>query len=112
MKKYIGNCFKIVGIIIALVLVANIILPLVKKQPDQDYQASLKQTEFTDNKEAKGNVTNERIRCIDENEEALIYRLRMIGSAKKNIVLSTFDLRPDDSGTDIIAHFIMRQEEA
>ena len=103
MKRYIGNCFKIVGIIIALVLVANIILPLVKKQPDQDYEAVLKQTEFTDNKEAKGNATNERIRCIDENEEALIYRLRMIGSAKKNIVLSTFDLRPDDSGTDIIA---------
>ena len=27
----------------------------------------------------------------------------MIGNAKKSIVLSTFDLRPDDSGTKIIA---------
>ena len=27
----------------------------------------------------------------------------MIGNAKKSIMLSTFDLRPDDSGTKIIA---------
>ena len=27
----------------------------------------------------------------------------MIGNAKKSIVLSTFDLRPDDSGMKIIA---------
>ena len=45
----------------------------------------------------------ERIRCIDDNEEALLWRLRMIEAAKKSIVLSTFDLRADDSGTDLLA---------
>ena len=45
----------------------------------------------------------ERIRCIDDNEEALLWRLRMIGKAKNSIVLSTFDLRADDSGTDLLA---------
>ena len=33
----------------------------------------------------------------------LIKEIRMIRNAKKSIVLSTFDLRPDDSGTKIIA---------
>ena len=50
-----------------------------------------------------GKMIAERIRCIDDNEEALLWRLRMIGNAKKSNVLSTFDLRPDDSGTKIIA---------
>ena len=45
----------------------------------------------------------ERIRCIDDNEEALLWRLRMIGTAKESIVLSTFDLRADDNGTKILA---------
>lgn len=103
MKKYIGICFKIIGIIVAVLLIANIILPFVKKEPDPDYEAALKQTEFTGKNESEEQDVSERIRCIDQNEEALIYRLRMIGSAKKSIVLSTFDLRPDDSGTDIIA---------
>ena len=103
MKKYIGICFKIIGIIVAVLLIANIILPFVKKEPDPDYEAALKQTEFTGKNESEEQDVSERIRCIDQNEEALIYRLHMIGSAKESIVLSTFDLRPDDSGTDIIA---------
>ena len=32
-----------------------------------------------------------------------MWRLRMIGAAKKSIVLATFDLRADESGTDLLA---------
>ena len=32
-----------------------------------------------------------------------MWRLRMIEAAKKSIVLSTFDLRADESGTDLLA---------
>ena len=59
---------------------------------------SLRETEFTSETEG-----TERICCIDDNEEALLWRLRMIGTAKESIVLSTFDLRADDNGTKILA---------
>ena len=62
------------------------------------YVESLRKTEFTS--ETAG---VERICCIDDNEEALLWRLRMIGTAKESIVLSTFDLRADDNGTKILA---------
>ena len=68
------------------------------KKPDDKLAETLKQTEFTSDTPG-----SERIRCIDDNEEALLWRLRMIGKAKDSIVLSTFDLRADDSGTDLLA---------
>ena len=33
--------------------------------------------------------TPERILCIDDNKEALIWRLRLIGAAKERIILTT-----------------------
>ena len=68
------------------------------KNPDENYAEKLSRTEFT--AETAG---TERICCIDDNEEALLWRLRMIGTAKKNIVLSTFDLRADENGTKLLA---------
>ena len=109
MKKYIGILVKITGIMLAVILAVNIILTLIKRNPDSAYEKELEQTTFTaeSEKESGGSRTwkknVERIRCIDDNEEALLWRLRMIGNAKKSIVLSTFDLRPDNSGTKIIA---------
>ena len=68
------------------------------QETDEKYVESLRKTEFTS--ETAG---VERICCIDDNEEALLWRLRMIGTAKESIVLSTFDLRADDNGTKILA---------
>ena len=81
-----------------IVVLANVFLPLYCKKPDVEYEETLKQIEFTSDTPG-----SERIRCIDDNEEALLWRLRMIGAAKKSIVLATFDLRADDSGTDLLA---------
>lgn len=44
-----------------------------------------------------------RVRCIDDNQEALLWRLRVIESAQNEIVMSTFDWREDNSGTDMMA---------
>ena len=44
-----------------------------------------------------------RVRCIDDNQEALLWRLRVIESAQSEIVMSTFDWREDNSGTDMMA---------
>ena len=45
----------------------------------------------------------ERVCLVDGNEDALRWRLRLIRSAQSEIILSTFDLRADNSGTDVIA---------
>ena len=79
-------------------MLVNVFAPLYCRKPDGKFAETLKQTEFTS--ETPG---GEWIRCIDDNEEALLWRLRMIGAAKKSIVLATFDLRADESGTDLLA---------
>lgn len=45
----------------------------------------------------------ERVCLVDGNEEALLWRLRLIRSAQSEIVLSTFDFRVDESGSDVVA---------
>ena len=81
-----------------IVVLVNVFAPLYCRKPDEKFAETLKQTEFTSD-----TPRGERIRCIDDNEEALLWRLRMIGAAKKSIVLATFDLRADESGTDLLA---------
>ena len=97
-KKFLKKVWRAFLLFLLLVVLVNVLAPLFCRKPDENYEESLKQTEFT--RETFG---SERIRCIDDNEEALLWRLRMIGTAKENIVLTTFDLRADDSGTDLIA---------
>ena len=48
-------------------------------------------------------VGTERVAYLDDNEEALLYRLRMIEEAREEIILSTFDFNGDEAGKDILA---------
>lgn len=43
----------------------------------------------------------ERVAVIDDNRDALLYRLRLIESAKEEICLSTFSYYDDESGNDV-----------
>ncbi|MCD7956810.1 MAG: phospholipase D-like domain-containing protein [Lachnospiraceae bacterium] len=45
----------------------------------------------------------ERVLCIDDNMEALLWRLRVIETAEKELVLSTFEMRDDNSGKDMMS---------
>lgn len=45
----------------------------------------------------------ERAYYIHDNLEALIWRLRMIDQAEEKIILTTFEIRADESGKDIMA---------
>lgn len=45
----------------------------------------------------------ERVLSIDDNEDALVWRLRLIEAAQEKLVLVTFDFRDDNSGRDIMA---------
>ena len=98
MKKILKRTGKVFCLFLLIVVLVNVISPLFCRKPDEKYVESLRKTEFTS--ETAG---VERICCIDDNEEALLWRLRMIGTAKESIVLSTFDLRADDNGTKILA---------
>ena len=45
----------------------------------------------------------ERVFYLNDNVEALLYRLRMAEEAKKEIILSTFDFNSDHAGHDIMS---------
>ena len=45
----------------------------------------------------------EQVRSIDDNRDALLWRLKLIRSAREELLFSTFDLKDDDSGRDIMA---------
>lgn len=45
----------------------------------------------------------ERVLCIEDNAEALLWRLRLIESAENEIILSTFNFGSDESGNDMMA---------
>ena len=52
---------------------------------------------------SENSSASERVLCLDDNDEALLWRLRLIEAAQDNIALSTFDFRDDESGLDIMA---------
>ena len=107
MKKFIKRLTIIIGLLLAALFIANVLFPYFYKHPTSEYAREVSQMRENirpEQKENEGKIeSSERIRCIDDNEEALIWRLRMIGSAKESVVLSTFDLRGDDSGSEILA---------
>ena len=45
----------------------------------------------------------ERVRVIDDNVDALLWRLRLIQNARERIILSTFEFWDDQGGTDVMA---------
>ena len=98
MKKILKRIWKVCFCFLLMIILVNVLEPLFCRKLDETYAKKLRETEFT--AETAG---AERIYCIDDNEEALLWRLRMIGTAKKSIVLSTFDLRADENGTKLLA---------
>lgn len=57
-----------------------------------------------------GGGQQERVRSIDDNMDALLWRLRLIEAAQERVVLCTFDFRDDDSGRDIMAALFQAAE--
>ncbi|MGI6009961.1 MAG: phospholipase D-like domain-containing protein [Ruminococcus sp.] len=53
----------------------------------------------------------ERAAYIDDNMDALLFRLRMIEDAREEIILSTFDFNDDEAGRDIMASLLHAAEE-
>ena len=85
-------------IFFAYVVTSCIIPPLVHKSAGGEYQHTLTAKYFESKTAGK-----ERVQCIDDNRDALLWRLRVIESAQNEIILSTFDFKDDNSGRDIMA---------
>lgn len=47
--------------------------------------------------------TSERVLCINQNNDALTWRLRLIEQAQEEIILTTFAFNDDESGRDVMA---------
>lgn len=101
-RQFANKILKIISMCLLVfllsVIAVNLLRPLFYKTVDVAYLEQLSGTDFTSDTSC-----TERIRCIDDNEEALLWRLRMISQAEETIVLATFDLRADNSGTDVMA---------
>ncbi|HIT89519.1 MAG TPA: phospholipase D family protein [Candidatus Merdenecus merdavium] len=92
---------KIIIIVVCLVvyLLMGAMLPFIyhpkiSKETEEDVQ----NTQFINEE-----VTDERAYVIVDNGEALEERIRMISQAKNNIVMSTFEMRSDESGKKVLA---------
>ena len=59
---------------------------------------------------SEGEMLKEKILCIDNNLDALIWRLRVIEAAKKELVFVTFDTEDDLSGRALMAALLHAAE--
>lgn len=90
-------------IIVLLVFIAYLLFGVVLsygKQPgiSQEYQSGFHASDCYDD-----TVSCDRAYIIEDNEEALLERLKLIGQAKDRVILSTFEFRADESGKDMLA---------
>lgn len=92
-----------IQIIVLMVFIVYLLLGVVlsyRKQPgiNQEYQSGFHASDCYDD-----TVSCDRAYIIEDNEEALLERLKMIGQAKDRVILSTFEFRADESGKDMLA---------
>ncbi len=101
MKKMIKLLLFI--IVLLLLYAACGIIISYRRWPDVDgaYKSNFRTSDFYSD-----SVSCDRARIIEDNDEALLERLRMIEQAKERIILSTFEFRADKSGMDVLASLL------
>ncbi|MGN1001596.1 MAG: phosphatidylserine/phosphatidylglycerophosphate/cardiolipin synthase family protein [Oscillospiraceae bacterium] len=60
--------------------------------------------------ELGGSSASERVLCVDDNVDALLWRIRLIESARDELILSTFDFRGDNSGLAVMSCLMQAAE--
>ncbi len=78
-----------------------------RQQPEisEEYQANFHAADFYSD-----TVSPDRAYVIEDNQEALLERLKMIEHAQERIILSTFEFRADESGKDVLAALLAASE--
>lgn len=98
MKRVIKTILKCLLIFVLLIIVVNLLEPALPAKLSEEQKENIGKTEYESEE-----IGSERILCVDDNNEALLWRLRMIEHAKESIIFTTFDFREDNSGTDVMA---------
>ncbi len=97
-KKIILSIFLAL-LLCLLYLGLGTLLPfLYHKDTEEEYRKWLEDTPWRSDE-----IGTERVLCIDDNTDALLWRLRMFDMAENEIIVSTFDMRDDESGKDVMA---------
>ena len=88
---------RILLILIVFLICSLVVLPA--------FQKGISEAEMTNTSIYPKNLgkSNERVLCIDNNVDALKWRLRIIEEAKENLIFTTFSFVDDESGTDIMS---------
>ena len=96
-RKHIGKWLGIaLGAYLLYAVLTAILVPLPQKEATGELWSQYEERLRTE-------AAPERVKSIESAEDALLYRLRLIENAKEEIVFSTFDLRADGRGQDIMA---------
>ncbi len=97
-KKMLFGFLLLVAVVLAYFVVG--VLAAYHRQPpvSQAYKDSFRAADFY------GDAPScDRACVIEDNEDGLLERLRMIEHAKERVILSTFEFRADESGKDMLA---------
>ena len=92
-------CKIILTVCIIVVIIAVVLIPYLK-QPKITEETK---KNFSAEKFYGESASGERAKIIPENGEALEERIRMISQAKEEIILSTYDIKADISGKQVLA---------
>ena len=85
--------------ILILIYIALLTVPYLRhKKVSENFQNDFSEREFYSSQ-----AGSERIAYINDNTDALLYRLQMIQQAEQEIILSTFDFNADKGGKDVMA---------
>ncbi len=96
-----GKWFKLLWLAVAYIiyLVLGAELPYLRHpKVSEEYKESFNTDDFYGTGESA-----DRAAVVEDNEEALMQRIRLISRAKERIIFSTFDFAADTSGKQVIA---------
>lgn len=86
-------------LLLVLLYIALLTVPYIRhKKVSENFQKDFSEREFYSQ-----TAGSERIAYINDNTDALLYRLNMFEQAEEEIILSTFDFNADKSGRDVMA---------
>ncbi len=94
--------WKKVLFILVLLYIAALVVPYIPhKKVNKNFKHNFKPNDFYST-----TTGTERIAYINDNTDALKYRLRMVEEAQSEIILSTFDFDSDRAGRELLSSLI------
>ena len=102
-QKCVGKMGKKLPIFLFIFILLYVIGSLIC-YPMLTKRHALKQKEKYAEQAAKETVDRSAsVRCLDDNTQALVYRLALIESAQRELIMTTFDMSDGESGQDLMA---------